>query len=99
MGIVESLFEDAGDARGFVFELVKLGFGRAQFIGEMEAGEDGDARGITGAGAIGDMDHQLVDLVSYGFDFAGIAIGQQGVGLVENVYTDRLLRHPKEALT
>jgi hypothetical protein len=95
LGVVESFFEYAGDARGFVFKLVKLSFGGAEPIGKVQAGEDGDARGIAGACATGDRDHQLIDLVSDGFDFAGIAIGQQGISLVENMYADRLLRHPE----
>ena len=38
--------------------------------------------------------YPAIDLMSGRFYFAGIAIGKQGVGLVENVYADRLLRHP-----
>ena len=45
LGGIEHFFEDAGDARGFVFELVKLSFGGAELIGKVQAGEHGDAGG------------------------------------------------------
>ena len=77
--VIKSLLENAGDTCGLVFELVKLSFNGAEFVGEMEAGEDGDTRGIACGGAAGDIDHQLINLLRHGFDFGSVAIGQQRV--------------------
>ena len=62
------------------------------------SGEDGDAGGIACAGPIGDRDHEVVDFVGGGFHFPGIIIRQQRVGLVEDLYADRLPGH-RNALT
>ena len=62
----------------------------AQLVGQVQAGQDGDAGGIGVGGFGGDGEHQIVHAGRHFLDLAGIAGGEQRIGPAQDGDPDGL---------
>jgi hypothetical protein len=92
-GMIEGFLEQRGDAFGFVFERLQLFLRRTQLIRQVQAGENGHARRIPRRAAVGDREHQFVDLVRDLVDILRIAVDEKRIALIKDLDPDRLPGH------
>lgn len=64
----------------------------AQFVGQIQGGEDRDLRQIVRRRMTGEQAHPLIDESGNAFDVLDFAVRAQVVGLIEDVHFNRLER-------